>query len=314
MEVSNHGGVDVSLLCLWCVASHRFCVFITPRNGTNKQKRTERDQNVLFLAVFGSGKWKTPTGTQTARVGPSARVCRAPPLLQTRINMQIHGSRHWLISCLYCHTEEIQQVRQERGAFFSMSEQTTVWWHALPAAYVSCSVSDYGVIDQSSRNLLGNFKQLLSFQPLVGAVHHKPHPPTPPPYSTGLWKSPSNLACSNRWACEGKKYHFINPLKIKTRWKEHNPAVEKRTRVGFGEKDVRTVCTATLKCMVNINQQANTWRVTRAHLNWHDSSSWLDETLRWIYNRQPVMLPDANGTFYKQFQALVEQKDNWQPI
>lgn len=123
------------------------------------------------------------------------------------------------------------------------------------------------------------------------------HTPPSPPYSTGLWKSPSNLACSNRWACEGKKYHFINPLKIKTRWKEHNPAVEKRTRVGFGEKNVRTVCTATLKCMVNINQQANTWRGTRAHLNWHDSSSWLDETLRWIYNRQPVMLPDANGTF-----------------
>lgn len=77
-SVSNHGGVDVSLLCLWCVASHRFCVFITPRNGTNKQKRTESDQNVLFFAIFGNDKWKIRT--QNARVDSSARVCRAPPL------------------------------------------------------------------------------------------------------------------------------------------------------------------------------------------------------------------------------------------
>lgn len=51
--------------------------------------------------------------------------------VNTQRNMQMWRSRHWLISCRYCHTEEIQQVKEERGAFFSMSEQTIVWWHSL---------------------------------------------------------------------------------------------------------------------------------------------------------------------------------------
>lgn len=154
-----------------CSIASLLCFHHSQKKGTNKQKRAESDQNVLF-----SPSSATPNGKLERRLRR-----RIPPrgsaerllFVNSRINMQICGSRHRLISCVYRHTEEIQQVRQERGAFFSTSEQTVVWQHALPTACMSWSVSNYGIIDQSCQNPLWNFKQLLSFQPLVGTVRQK---------------------------------------------------------------------------------------------------------------------------------------------
>lgn len=150
MEVSHGAALSVitgGLMSHCCVfdVQHRvaFVFSSLPEMGQinkSKQKATKMSFCVCVCVSLATTNEKSERRLQ--RWIPPLGSSEHFLFVNTHINMQMHRSRHWLISCTYCHTEEIQQVRQERRAFLSMSEQTIVWWHALPTACVSCSVSD----------------------------------------------------------------------------------------------------------------------------------------------------------------------------
>lgn len=137
-SISNHRGVDVSRLCLWCVASHHFWVFITekwPIETAEKEKWIQNNKCVLFTNHSNN---KLKNRRQNATSDPSPRSAEHFLFANTPINIQMHRSKRWLFTCLCCHTR--RSSRWDKGGDFSFQCQNKRWSDDMRNRLLVCLV------------------------------------------------------------------------------------------------------------------------------------------------------------------------------